>query len=156
MENNVIVCVDDERVVLNGLRAQLIREFSSNYSIELAESGEEAIDLIKELLLDGKNIPIVITDQLMPGIKGHELLIEIHKLSPLTHNVLLTGQSNLEAVAQAVNNANLYRYLTKPWENQDLIMTIKEAIKSYTQTKQLEELKKLLEIHSHLFSLIKE
>lgn len=156
MENGVIVCVDDERVVLNGLRAQLIREFSSNYSIEMAESGEEALELIKELLLDGKNIPIVITDQLMPGIKGHELLIEIHKLSPLTHTVLLTGQSNLEAVAQAVNFANLYRYLTKPWESQDLIMTIKEAIKSYTQTKQLEELKKLLEIHSHLFSLIKE
>src|SRR6185295_20335336 len=124
-------------------------------SIEVAESGEEALELVNELLGAEKNIPIVISDQMMPGIKGHELLTQIHKLTTNTYNVLLTGHSDLEAVAKAVNHANLYRYMTKPWEGQDLIMTVKEAIKGFYQDKQLMELKQLLEIHSHLFSLLK-
>lgn len=155
MENGVIICVDDERVVLNGLQAQLGREFGSNFSIELAESGEEALELAKELIENGKSIPIIITDQLMPGLKGHELLIQIHKFTPATYKILLTGQSNLDAVSQAVNHANLYRYITKPWESQDLIMSVKEGIKGFYLDKQLEEQRKLLEIHTHLFSLMK-
>ncbi len=155
MENGVIICVDDERVVLNGLQSQLGREFGNNFPIELAESGEEALDLVNALIESGKNIPIIISDELMPGIKGHELLIQIHKISPATYKILLTGQSNLDAIAQAVNLANLYRYMSKPWESQDLIMTVKEGIKGFYLDKQLEEQRKLLEIHSHLFSLFK-
>lgn len=155
MENGVIICVDDERVVLNGLQSQLSREFGSQFTIELAESGDEALELAKELIKNGKNIPIIISDELMPGIKGHELLIQIHQISPATYKILLTGQSNLEAVAMAVNKANLYRYITKPWESQDLNMTITQGIRGYYLDKQLEEQRNLLEIQSNLFSLIK-
>ena len=70
--NGVILCIDDERVVLNGLQAQLGRDFGASYAIELAESGEEALDVINELLGDGNDILVVISDQMMPGIKGHE------------------------------------------------------------------------------------
>jgi class 3 adenylate cyclase/CheY-like chemotaxis protein len=157
MENGVILCIDDERVVLNGLQSQLGRNFGTLYSIELAESGEEAIELIKELLESGKNIPIVISDQLMPGIKGHEVLRQIHQITPETYTVLLTGQSDLEAVTESVNHANLYRYISKPWEGNDLLMTVREAIKGFYQDRQLAEQNVLLERHNkELELLVKE
>ena len=101
MNNGIIICIDDERVVLNGLQSQLVRDFGAEYAIELAESGEEALELVKELINEGNEILVVISDQLMPGIKGHELLKHIHLISPATFNVLLTGHSDLEAVTDA-------------------------------------------------------
>lgn len=157
MAIGVIICIDDERVVLNGLQSQLSRDFGSQYSIELAESGEEALELITSLLETGHDIPIVISDQLMPGIKGHELLKRIHQVSPATYTVLLTGQSDLEAVTEAVNHANLYRYIAKPWEGNDLVMTVREAIKGFYQERQLEEQNKQLERHNQeLEKLVEE
>lgn len=154
MENGVIICIDDERVVLNGLQSQLGREFGSQYSIELTESGEEALSLIKDLRQAGHEIPIVISDQLMPGLKGHEVLKLIHQVSPSTYTVLLTGQSDFEAVTEAINHANLYRYISKPWEGNDLIMTIREALKGFYQEKQLEEQNRMLERHNKELELL--
>lgn len=157
MGKGIIICVDDERIVLNGLQSQLGRDFGANFSIELAESGEEALDLVTELIQAGDEIVVVISDQLMPGIKGHELLKQTHLLTPSTYNILLTGQTDIEAVTEAVNYANLYRYMSKPWEGNDLIMTIKEAIKGFYQNKQLEEQNKLLERHNkELEKLVEE
>ncbi len=157
MDNGIIICIDDERVVLNGLQSQLGRDFGNNYAIEIAESGEEAVALVKEILEAGNDIPVVISDQLMPGMKGHELLKLIHKLTPKTYSILLTGQSDLEAVIEAVNQANLYRYMSKPWESQDLILTVKEAIKGFYQDRQLEHQNILLERHNkELEQLVEE
>lgn len=157
MENAVILCVDDERVVLNGLQSQLSRDFGTDYILEFAESGEEALELIEEFLAEGSVIPVVISDQLMPGIKGHELLAKIHKASPETYKILLTGQSDLIAITEAVNQANLYRYIAKPWEGTDLILTVREAIKSFYQDKQLEVQNRLLERHNReLEALVEE
>ncbi|HMW38985.1 MAG: response regulator [Saprospiraceae bacterium] len=148
MERGVIICIDDEKLVLNGLKSQLGHEFGDHYDIEMAESGEEAIELLADLLDKKVYIPIVISDQLMPGIKGHELLIEVHKLSPSTYKILLTGQSDIEAITEAVNKANLYRYISKPWDGKDLTLTVREAIKGFYQDLQLENQNKLLERHN--------
>ena len=156
MGNGVIICIDDEKVVLNGLQAQLNRVFGADYSIELAESGEEALELINDLLEAGKNILVVISDQLMPGMKGHELLKHIHRITPRTYTVLLTGQTDLEAVTEAVNHANLYRYIAKPWEGNDIVMTVKEAIKGFYQDKQLEEQNLLLERYNKELEILVE
>jgi len=157
MEAGVILCIDDERIVLNGLQAQLSRDFGTTYSIEIAESGEEAFEIIEELLSKGIAIPVVISDELMPGIKGHELLTKIHIKSPATYTILLTGQSDLYAVTEAVNNANLYRYIAKPWDGNDLLLTVREAIKGFYQDRQLAEQNILLERHNkNLEQLVEE
>jgi len=148
------MCIDDERVVLNGLQAQLGRDFGAQYSIELAESGEEALDLINELREEGNDILVVISDQVMPGIKGHELLKRVHEVTPATYTVLLTGHSDIEAVTEAVNHANLYRYIAKPWEGNDLILTVKEAIKGFYQGQQLEQQNELLDRHNKELELL--
>ena len=157
MEQIVILCVDDERSVLNGLQAQLYREFGREYTIEVTQSGEESLELIHELIKDGLDLPIIISDQLMPGMKGDELLAQVHKLLPDTSKVLLTGHSDIKAISDAVNNANLYRYIKKPWDGKDLILTIKEAIKAYFISRELEEKNKILERHNlELEELVKE
>ena len=133
-----ILCVDDEKIVLDSLRYPLSNEFSDAFDIEYAESGEEAIEIIEEMIEDGYNFPVIVSDQIMPGMKGDELLAEISKLSPETMQIMLTGQASAESVGNAVNNANLYRYISKPWDEQDLLMTIKEASKSFSQKKEID------------------
>ena len=157
MTDKVILCVDDERSILDGLQAQLHREFGKNYLIEVAESAEEALDLINEFVLDGTDLPILVTDQIMPGIKGHELLIKVHKLLPGTLKILLTGQADILAISEAVNHAGLYRYIQKPWDGQDLKLTVKEALRSYHKDREIETKNRLLERHnSDLEQLVKE
>ena len=98
MHRKTIVCVDDERLVLLSLRDQLVRFLGNAYEIELAESGEEALELFKDLSQAEVEIPVVICDQIMPGMGGDELLILIHANYPQTLKILLTGQTRLEAV----------------------------------------------------------
>lgn len=144
MNKGAIICVDDERIVLITLRDQLKRHLQSEYEIELAESGEEALEIFAELREEDIEIPLIISDQIMPGMKGDRLLSEIHSCSPKTLTILLTGQASADAVGNAVNAANLYRYIAKPWDAADLCLTVTEALRSYEQDKQLAEQNKAL------------
>ncbi|MEO0459155.1 MAG: response regulator [Cyanobacteria bacterium P01_A01_bin.114] len=135
-----IICVDDESTVLETLKEQLRRHLrASQFLIEIAETGSEALEIIEELKEDNVEVALVISDQIMPGMRGDELLVEVHKHYPETLKILLTGQANTEAVGNAVNNANLYRYIAKPWEETDLCLTVNEALRCYQQTCQLTE-----------------
>jgi len=146
MKKPVILCVDDEYIILDALKIELERAFSNQYLIETAESSEEALELVEELLEENYELPVVISDYIMPNMKGDELLKSIHHISPATLKVMLTGQASMSAVINVINSAKLYRYIAKPWNKADLILTIKEAIKSYFQDKQLAEKNKELEI----------
>jgi response regulator RpfG family c-di-GMP phosphodiesterase len=152
MAKPIIICVDDEKIVLDSLRKELNTAFSDKLKVEVAESGEEALDLINELVEDNIEIPIIISDWLMPEMKGDEFLIKVQSFLPDTKKIMLTGQATTEGVGNAVNNAKLYRYIAKPWESNDLDLTVTEALKSYyrekqviIQQKELKELNKNLE-----------
>jgi signal transduction histidine kinase len=138
MKSIAIICVDDEGVVLESLKEQLKRNLGRDYVIEVAETGEEALEIIDELREDEVEVALVISDQIMPGMKGDELLTQIHRHNPSIVKILLTGQANAEAVGNAVNRANLYRYISKPWEETDLSLTVTEALRRYSQELQLE------------------
>ncbi|MDM8540098.1 adenylate/guanylate cyclase domain-containing protein [Desulfococcaceae bacterium HSG9] len=135
----VIICVDDEETVIETLKDQLRFHLQGSCSIEVAGSGEEALELLDELIEEKIEIPLVISDQLMPGIKGNELLERIHSSAPQALTILLTGQASVDDVGLAVNNANLYRYIGKPWEEADLVLTVQEALKSYFQKQAIEK-----------------
>ena len=137
MNDLVILCVDDEETVLESITEQLRRNLDDGCEIETAESGEEALEIIEEFKQDSMEVALVISDQIMPRMKGDELLIDIHAHYPKILTVMLTGQANAQAVGNAVNAANLYRYIPKPWEETDLILTVKEALRSYSQHEQL-------------------
>ena len=147
MNKQAIICIDDEVIVLDALTEQLQNEFGEQYTIEVAENADEALEIVGEYVDQAIEIPVVIADFIMPGMKGDELLEKIYKLKPETRNILLTGQASLQGVSNAVNKANLYRYITKPWDKNDLVLTIREALRSFDQEKtilrQNSELKEL-------------
>ncbi|PLY10331.1 MAG: hypothetical protein C0626_04920 [Arcobacter sp.] len=136
--SKAILCVDDEQIVLTSLKTQLFTFFGDEYDIELAQSAEDALEIIEELKLDGIELELVVSDFLMPGMKGDEFLIKVQNLLPNTKKMLLTGQADLDGITNIINNGALYRYISKPWEQTDFIMTIKEALKSYATEKELE------------------
>jgi diguanylate cyclase (GGDEF)-like protein/PAS domain S-box-containing protein len=139
-----IICVDDEKIILTSLGEQLKRNFGQNYDIELAASGWEALSICAQLQAEGKEIPLIISDQIMPEMSGDELLIQLHLLYPNTLKILLTGQANADSVSKIVNTAALYRYLTKPWQETDIILTVKEALRRYQQDLKIREHNQIL------------
>jgi DNA-binding response OmpR family regulator len=139
MNKKAIVCVDDEQTILDSLKVELKYVFGNEYLIETAEDAEDALELFQELLEENYDLPLVISDYMMPNLKGDEFLKRIHAISPETRKVMLTGQADLTAVVNAINEAKLYRYISKPWNAEDLALTVSEAIKSYFNEKQLVE-----------------
>ena len=137
MSKQVIICVDDETTVLRSLKVELQEAIGNDYLIEMAQGGEEALELIKELLEEGYEIPLIISDYIMPEMRGDELLKQVHIILPKTLKIMLTGQADLEAVGKAIQYAKLYRYIAKPWQAEDLSLTVKEAVNSYLQDKKL-------------------
>lgn len=135
----IILCVDDEHLVLDSLKQQLRYRFGQQFEIETAESGQEALEIIDELMAENLELMIVISDYRMPSMKGDELLAAVHARSPKTLNILLTGQAHLDGVTQAVNQADLYRFIYKPWNEEDLALTIQQAMRRYQQEEQLTE-----------------
>ncbi|MEG3927447.1 response regulator [Microcoleus sp. D3_18a_C4] len=127
MNKPVILCVDDEPDILNTLKMQLKNEFKNDYIYELAESGDEALDLLEDFPEEAQVI-VVVSDWQMPGIKGDEFLIKLHQKYPKIIKVMLTGQADAAAVQRAVEEADLYCCLYKPWESKELIDTIKSGL----------------------------
>ena len=137
MKKPVIVCIDDEPDVLNSLKIELKKAIGDRCIIETAEGGAGALELLADLQADEYEIALVLSDYIMPDIKGDELLRRIHERSPDTLTIMLTGQADLEALSNAIKYAKLYRYIPKPWQNEDLKLTVVEAIHSYLQDQKL-------------------
>lgn len=123
-----ILCVDDEVAVLESLEIELRQAFNENYFYEFAESAAEALEIIDELCEDGINILVIVSDWLMPGMKGDELLIKIHQKYPKIVTVMLTGQADKDAIARTKARANLHAFLQKPWQNKELIKAIESGL----------------------------
>jgi diguanylate cyclase (GGDEF)-like protein len=126
-----IICVDDEEGILTALRQQLGARFGRECEIAVAQSAKDALELVEELERDGEALAVVIADQIMPGMKGVDFLEEVHRRSPDTTKVLLTGQAGLDAVVAAINRAGLNRYIPKPWDEPDLRLTVESLLKTF-------------------------
>jgi signal transduction histidine kinase len=138
---NKILCVDDEIDNLDALE-RLLRK---NYLLLRANSGQEAL-----LILDkNPDIALIICDQRMPKMTGVEFLELSIKTHPETIRVLLTGYTDIESVIEAINKGNIFRYITKPWDSNDLLNTAKQAVNKYNLIQEIklknEELSKAFE-----------
>ncbi|PJZ68967.1 hypothetical protein CH373_07985 [Leptospira perolatii] len=141
----VILCVDDELIILRGLKEQLKLAFGQEYVVEAADSAELGLSIIEECNHAGVPIAVTISDQVMPGIRGDEFLIKVQSTNPDTRKIMLTGQATADAVGNALNKAKLYRYLAKPWDSADLVLTVREALRSFEADRSLIELNQKLE-----------
>ena len=129
MSKPVILCVDDERVILHSLKTQLRAAFGDAYSYEVAENPDEALEVINELAEEGVKITLIVSDWLMPGMKGDEFLIRVHQQFPDIIKVMLTGQADESAINRAKAEANLHICLFKPWSEAELVETIKSSLR---------------------------
>jgi adenylate cyclase len=109
-----ILLVDDEAGVVNSLVRNLRSE--KDWEIVTADSGENALPLIAE-----KNVDLIISDNRMPGMTGVELFKRVKNTNPDIHRILLSGYSDTDALISAINDGEVYRFIAKPWDNQELV-----------------------------------
>jgi response regulator RpfG family c-di-GMP phosphodiesterase len=114
-----ILFVDDEERILTALKAI----FRGKYHVLTAANGMEALDFIKRF-----KIPVVVSDQRMPGMLGVEVLRRAREISPDSVRILLTGYSDLASIVGSINDGEVYRFISKPWDNQELQAVIGEAV----------------------------
>ena len=126
-----ILIVDDEPANLRSLS----RLFREDFEVFPVGSGEEALDLLRQ-----QDIALMITDQRMPGMTGIELLKKTVQLRPRMVRIILTGYTDVDALVDAINCGQVYRYVTKPWSNEELQLTVKRALEHYETNKNRYEL----------------
>ena len=128
MTKPVILCVDDEKFVLQTLKRQLKAAFGDTYYYELAQDADEALELIIELTEAALIVIIIVSDWLMPGMRGDEFLIRVHQQFPNIIKILMTGQADEAAIERAKSEANLHSCISKPWSESELVETIKSGL----------------------------
>jgi DNA-binding NtrC family response regulator len=149
--NPVILCVDDDPSVLQAVRSLLEKTMGGQADIEVAECGEDALDICDDLADEGRPVSIVISDYIMPNMRGDDLLIALHERSPKMIKIMLTGQSDLTGVKRVINKASLYRFLEKPFNNADLVLTAKSAVDTHkAEQAMLFEINELTQINKSL------
>lgn len=143
MNRHIILCVDDEPGILSSLKRDLRGE---DYEVITAAGGEEALGLLRK-----DEVSLVLSDQRMPSMTGVELLQKVRELYPDTVRILLTGHVEVETAVAAINKGEVYRYLLKPWEKEELLMTVKQGIEKYDLVRLIREQRdRLVEINRHL------
>ena len=124
-----ILFVDDEDLILNSL-TRLFQK--SDIQVLTAGSGEQALDILRRI-----DVSVLVSDQLMPGMKGDELLNKARFVSPDTIRIMMTGHGDLPTALQAINSGEVFRFLLKPWENQVLKDIIEEALARHSLLRNL-------------------
>jgi len=138
-----ILIVDDEQHVLNSIN----RSLRDEYNIILSFDGKSALQILRE-----QEISAILSDQRMPGMTGSEFFLEARKIQPDTTRVLITAYSDIEAIIQAVNEGNIFYYIEKPWEPDNLKLVMKRAVERYSLIKQNSRLIHDLEIANQQLS----
>ena len=124
IEHSVLVVDDEELVAKNIERLLGIIKVKFVY----ASNGKDGLAIIKKAK---KPFSIIISDQRMPGMRGHEFLGKVKEISPDTLRFLTTGYSDMDAIINAVNKGAIHRYIAKPWNTKDFLETIKVGLKKY-------------------------
>lgn len=127
-KRKVILCVDDEPMILKSLKIELTQVYGDTYTIELAESGEEALEILEELSLKKSDTLLVISDWLMPNMKGDEFLMKVHKDYPTIGKIMLSGQADPKAI-ERVRSQAMGAFISKPWNKEGLKQAINDNIK---------------------------
>ncbi len=131
-----ILIIDDERDNLEALKRML----RGQYDVSTTESPFNALRLIQSKLFH-----VIVSDQRMPEMTGVEFLEKAKKLSPLSTRILLTGYTDIESVIESINRGQIYRYVSKPWEPDELRMTLRQANEAFILKKALQDKNESLE-----------
>ncbi|MDA8084593.1 MAG: response regulator [Nitrospiraceae bacterium] len=120
---HTLLIVDDEPNVIASLKRALFRE---KLNILTASGGSEGLDLLVRF-----PVHVVISDEKMPGMSGSEFLSEVKQRYPDIVRLMLTGQASIEAAMRAINEGEIYRFFTKPWDDLQLVLAIRSAFEKH-------------------------
>jgi len=123
MNKKTILCVDDEPSILNSLRRLLRKE---NYTLLMANGGQEGLSVLEK-----HPVHLVISDQRMPEMTGIEFLRQVKEQFPETIRVVLSGYADVHVIVDAINEGEVYRFLTKPWNDGELKTAIRQCLEHY-------------------------
>lgn len=148
MEKLTILYVDDQREVLNTLSKDL-QLFDDLVNIEACESADEALELMNDIDDEGDYVAVIISDHIMPGKNGVEFLTEIQNDERFlcTQKMLLTGQATHQDTITAINNANIQKYLEKPWKSEDIQEDVKILLTQFIVQKGIDYEKYMSILH---------
>jgi len=121
--NDTVLLVDDEANILNALERLLL---DSDLRVLRAGNGGEALEILRT-----EPVAVVVSDNLMPGMRGVELLSRVRDSSPDTARVLLTGYADLPTAIEAINRGEVFRFHVKPWVDEEIVRTIEEGVQRY-------------------------
>ncbi|MGD9160916.1 MAG: response regulator [Desulfobacteraceae bacterium] len=155
-EEHTILCVDDEENILNALKRLLRKE---GYTLKTAKSGVEGLEIVKN-----DDIHLVICDQRMPDMGGTEFLAKVKDEYPDVIRVILTGYTDVDSISESVNKGHIYKFLLKPWNDQNLKLEIRQCIEQYKlaqtntklQDKIVEQNKELRKVNENLEAMVRE
>jgi len=138
-KKHAILLVDDEPEILYSLQGLLRREFE----LYTAESGRQALEILQQ-----HPIHVIMSDQRMPEMTGVQLMHRVKTEHPEAIRIVFTGYADIRAVIEAINNVGLYRYITKPWDPDELIEVLHQAAARYDE---IVERQRLLEdLHQYV------
>ena len=123
-----ILCVDDERIILDSLKSQIEKNIGYQYIFEYAESSEEALEIIDFLIEDKVELLLVISDYQMPGMKGDEFAAMLKSKLQSVNIILLTGQITEEKSQSLINQNIILKVIQKPWRENEIIDLIKSLV----------------------------
>jgi serine phosphatase RsbU (regulator of sigma subunit) len=147
--NRYMIAVDDDLIILNVLINHLKRFLPKDLELVALDNAESALAECTKIIEAQAELVLIISDYLMYPMKGSDLLIQVSQIAPKCKKIMLTGQADVKAVAEVINNTGLFHFIEKPWYPKDLELTILEAIHAYDNERRLEsqenELRKLNE-----------
>ena len=143
-----ILLVDDDKHIIKALKRALYKE---NYELLDANTAVQALKILADTMID-----LVISDEMMPGMKGAEFLSLLSKAYPQTIRIMLTGHATLETAVRAINEGQIFRFLTKPWNDVDLAVTIRQALEHRTLIKENKRLNEENKRRHNLLSLLEK
>jgi len=121
-ERHVILVVDDEEAILESLEFTL----GDEYRVFTATTGAEGLEIIER-----EDVALVISDQVMPGMTGVEFFERVVELKPFVIRMMLTGYADLQSLQRAINDGRIYRFISKPWEPDELRLGIRRALEAH-------------------------
>jgi CheY-like chemotaxis protein len=127
-DTKAILCVDDEAIILLSIREELRAYFGEAYRYEIATNPDRALKLIEELSSKGVQIVLIVTDWLMPHMKGDEFLIVVKARYPQIRSIMITGQADQASIERAKREAGLFACIPKPWKPGELVRAIETCV----------------------------
>ena len=142
-----VLLVDDEESILNSLR-RLLR--GQPYDVLLATSGAQALEMLEQQPVD-----LVMSDARMPNMDGASLLAHVRQRYPATVRIMLTGYADPTAIIKAINDGQIHRYISKPWNDEELLLILRQSLEHQHSEQERQRLERLTQAQNDQLKLLK-